>query len=70
MSQETNEMSPTNEHPCYVVRDTIYPRLNWNHQWVLTEPTIVRGKARHTTYKVCSVCGLQGDQPNPTQGVE
>ena len=65
MSTETNKESPTNDHPCYVVKDTIHTRLNWAHTWVLNEPTIVRGKARHTTYKVCSVCKLQGDQPNP-----
>jgi hypothetical protein len=70
MSQQTNQPSPTNDHPCYVVKDTIYVRLNWAHTWVLNEPTIVKGKAHHTTYKVCSVCGLQGDQPNPPQGVE
>ena len=66
MSTETNKESPTNDHPCYVVKDTIHTRLNWAHTWVLNEPTIVKGKTRHTTYKVCSVCKLQGDQPNPS----
>lgn len=66
MSTETNKESPTNDHPCYVVKDTIHTRLNWAHTWVLNEPTIVKGKVRHTTWKICSVCGLQGNQPNPS----
>ena len=66
MSEATNntgegEESPDTDHPCYVVKETIFKRLNWNHTWVLNEPTIVRGKSRHTTYKVCSVCGKKGN---------
>jgi len=60
-TKKDGEESPDN-HPCYVVKERVYYSF-WNHTWVINEPTIVRGKAKHTTYKVCSVCGLRGDDP-------
>ena len=55
------EQSPDIDHPCYVVKNTMYARLNWSHSWVVGEPTMKNGKARYTTYKVCAKCGEKGN---------